>query len=111
MPDAEKVTDTESVAKWTGTFPLKAEHATIPVSVAVFAFKPHKRIRIQVLTHGLSRLQVEQVQDEICAALGASVLSRQFSEEAHHEQGAPIGDARPERAPLDRASGLPRPPS
>lgn len=56
--------------------PEGARPAGASVPVAVTVYKPQKRVRIQVLTHDLSREQAIAVQDRIAAACGLTVVDR-----------------------------------
>ena len=53
---------------------------TIPVTVTIY--KKHKRVRIQVMTHDLSRAEAEEVEDRIAAALELKIVDRS---DAHDE--------------------------
>lgn len=48
--------------------------ASVPVAVTVY--KPQKRVRIQVLTHDVTREQAAAVQDRIASACGLTVVDR-----------------------------------
>ena len=53
----------------------------MPVSVTVY--KQHKRVRIQVLTHDLSRAEAEAVEDMLARVLELRIVDRA---EAHDEE-------------------------
>jgi septal ring factor EnvC (AmiA/AmiB activator) len=53
------------------------------VPVAVTVYKKHKRVRIQVMTHDLTRAEAEAIEDLIAAALGLQIVDRS---DAHDEQ-------------------------
>jgi hypothetical protein len=54
---------------------------SVPVTVTVY--KKHKRIRIQVMTHDLTRAEAESVEDLVAQALELRIVSRS---DAHDEQ-------------------------
>lgn len=76
MPDTRTTADSTSVVKWEGTFQFQRGNTTTPVPVAVYLYKGQKRLRIQVLTHSLSREDAESVQDAIASQLGVTILAR-----------------------------------
>lgn len=53
------------------------------VPVAVTVYKKHKRVRIQVLTHDVSRAEAEAVEDAVAAALDLRIVDRS---DAHDEE-------------------------
>ena len=54
-----------------------------PVPVAVTVYKQHKRVRIQVLTHDLTRAEAEAVEDMLARVLELRIVDRS---DAHDEQ-------------------------
>lgn len=55
--------------------PGQPAHGVV-VPVAVTVFKKHKRVRIQVLSHAVTRAQAEAVQDRVAAAASFDIISR-----------------------------------
>ena len=53
------------------------------VPVAVTVYKKYKRVRIQVLTHELSRAEAEAVEDLVARALDLTIVDRS---DAHDEE-------------------------
>jgi hypothetical protein len=51
-----------------------AAPATVPVAVTVY--KKHSRVRVQVLTHDVTRREAEAVQDAVVAAAGLTLVHR-----------------------------------
>jgi hypothetical protein len=58
-----------------------ADRRSIPVSVTVY--KKHRRIRIQVLTHDITRSEAEAIEDLIASTLELRIVDRS---DAHDEQ-------------------------
>jgi hypothetical protein len=54
-----------------------------PIPVSVTVYKKHKRVRIQVMTHALTRAEAEAVEDHIAATLDLNIVDRS---DAHDEQ-------------------------
>jgi hypothetical protein len=54
-----------------------------PVPVRVTVYKKHKRVRIQVMTHDLSRAEAEALEDLLAAALELTIVDRS---DAHDEE-------------------------
>lgn len=83
-----RTADTESVTRFDFEVPSpttdkRTSSPAIPVAVTVH--KQHKRVRIQVLTHAVSRDAAELIEDRIAAALDLQIVSRQ---DAHNEEHA-----------------------
>ena len=59
--------------------------ATVPVAVTVY--KKHSRVRVQVLTHDVTRREAEAVQDAVVAAAGLTLVHRsnEHEQEVVHE--------------------------
>lgn len=59
--------------------------ATVPVAVTVY--KKHNRVRVQVLTHDVTRREAEAVQDAVVAAAGLTLVHRsnEHEQEVVHE--------------------------
>lgn len=55
--------------------------ATVPVAVTIY--KKHARVRVQVLTHDVTRKEAEAVQDAVVAAAGLRLVHRSDEEEQH----------------------------
>jgi len=109
----KRVKETESVAMWNAE--VKVGRRTVPIAVTVY--KDYGRVRIQVLTHELSREEVEALQDRIAAALGLRIVDRSdpTSEEkvreaeADHDHAAePEAEAAPEEQGRERVSATER---
>jgi hypothetical protein len=102
--DVQRVTDTESVARFELTVDVSGKKAP----VAVTLYKEHGRVRIQILTHELSAEEVERLEDELAEAIGADIVDRSSPEgevhenEAHEE--APEKERAAERVDADRAA-------
>ena len=71
-----RVSESASVAKLEAD--IDFEGKTVPVALTVF--KDHNRVRIQVLTHELTRQQVEKLEDELASLLEAKVVERSDEE-------------------------------
>ena len=83
--DLQRVSDTESVAR----FELTAEVDGTKAPVAVTLYKEHSRARIQILTHDLTPEAAEKLEDELAEAIGAKVVDRSSPEGEPHEEPAP----------------------
>jgi hypothetical protein len=79
--NVKRTVDSDSVTK----FDLVVRVGGKDAPVAVTIYKAHKRVRIQILTHELSREEVEQLEDELAEALGAEIVDRSDPE---HEASA-----------------------
>ena len=103
--------DSASVAKFelSVTIPKSGLPASRSVPVSVTVYKKHRRIRIQVMTHDLTRAEAEAIEDLIAAALELNIIDRS---DAHDEQrvraafgevtDVETGQARPgESVPVD----------
>lgn len=92
-----RAADTDSVVRWEASVDVEGKR----IDVVVTVYKEHGRVRIQVLSHALSREQIEALEDRIAEALGAEVVSRSDEEseakvrEAHGEH--PSSEARPSK--------------
>jgi hypothetical protein len=77
--------DSESVIKFETSVPIPGgrgwKSRSVPVAVTIY--KKHKRVRIQVLTHDLTRAEAEAVEDLIAATLELRIVDRS---DAHDEQ-------------------------
>jgi len=80
-----RTVDSASVAKFETSveIPGSGLRRGRSVPVAVTVYKKHKRVRIQVLTHDLTREEAEAIEDLIAAALGLEIVDRS---DAHDEQ-------------------------
>jgi hypothetical protein len=75
--------DTESTVMWQANVMIRVPNRPVKeVPIAVHLYKQYKRMRIQILTHGISQAEAEAVQDVICQAFEARVISRHFPSEA-----------------------------
>lgn len=72
-----RVADTDSVTKW--EFRVRKGRHTVPVTVTLW--KDHGRIRIQILSHNLTRAEITELEDEIAETVGAKVVTRSTEEE------------------------------
>lgn len=97
--DVERVSDTESVARFELTVDVDGKKAP----VAVTLYKEHSRARIQILTHELTPEEAERLGDELAEAIGAKVVDRSSPEGEEHEHAEPEPEATPEaeRVPAD----------
>jgi SpoVK/Ycf46/Vps4 family AAA+-type ATPase len=112
----ERAADTESVTLWNATFEVAGKAAPVAITV----YKRWGRARIQVLTHELSREQVEELEDRIAELLGLRVVSRSDEKDEEPvrqaqeaEAAARAEEAQPgEAAPVERpeAGRVPMPP-
>jgi hypothetical protein len=78
--------DSASVARFELSVPVRGRGAVSrarAVPVAVTVYKRHKRVRIQVLTHALTRAEAEAIEDLIAQALRLEIVDRS---DAHDEQ-------------------------
>lgn len=83
VTEVKRSVDTESTVMWKANVMVKVpKMGAKQVPVAIHLYKPHNRIRIQILTHEVSQAEAEAVQDIICNALDARVISRHFLEES-----------------------------
>lgn len=100
--EVERVADTESVSKW--TFKVKVGRKEVPVAVTLY--KDHSRVRIQVLTHELTREETERLQDELADALEAEIVSRSDEEQEQKvkdaEEAEKVTEAEEESEPTNR---------
>jgi hypothetical protein len=109
----KRVTDTGSVAMWNAE--VEVGRRTVPIAVTLY--KDYGRVRIQVLTHELSREEVEALQDRVAAALGLRIVDRSDpageekvrEAEAEHDH-ATEADAEAVRAPGKEREQVPAPP-
>lgn len=76
--------------------------ATVPVAVTVY--KKHARVRVQVLSHDVTKGEAEAVQDAVVAAAGLHLVHRSRDEEQHAVHDAVDRLAHAERA-ADAADG------
>jgi septal ring factor EnvC (AmiA/AmiB activator) len=77
--DVERSADTDSVAK----FDLQVSSSGRDVPVAVTVYKQYGRVRIQVLTHDITREEAEKLEDQLAEALGLKIVDRS---DAHSEE-------------------------
>jgi hypothetical protein len=91
--EVERVSDTESVARFELTVEVDGKKAP----VAVTLYKEHRRARIQVLTHELTPEQVKKLQDELAEAIDATIVERSSPEDEADEPVHEHPDEEPER--------------
>ncbi len=96
----KRVTDTESVAMWNAE--VAVGRRRVPIAVTVY--KDYGRVRIQVLTHELSREEVAALQDRVAAALGLRIVDR--SDPASEEK---VREAEAEREPAAESEAAAEP--
>jgi hypothetical protein len=72
-----------------------------PVPVRVTVYKKHRRVRIQVMTHDISRAEAEALEDKIAKALELEILDRS---DAHDEEAVRKAFGN-EAVEADRAEG------
>ena len=85
----QKTTDTDSVSRFDfEVAPPASSEGTSPaaIPVAVTVHKEQKRVRIQVLTHAISRAAAEEIEDRIATALDLRIVSRQDAHTEEHPQ-------------------------
>ena len=114
----ERAADTESVTLWNATFEVGRKAAPVAITV----YKQWGRARIQVLTHELSREQVEELQNRIAELLGLRIVDRsdeqdeepvreaQDAEAAARAEEAQPGEVGPAERPEARRVPAPPPP-
>jgi hypothetical protein len=92
VSEVRRSVDTASTAMWHANVIARVSNRPAKqVPVAIHLYKQHKRIRIQILTHNISQAQAEAVQDLICQAFEARVISRHFpSEISFTENGSQL---------------------
>lgn len=90
----ERAADTESVTVWNATFQVGRTAAPVAITV----YKDWGRVRIQLLTHALSREQVEALENRIAELLGLRIVDRsdEQDEEPVREAQAAEAEARAE---------------
>lgn len=88
--EVQRVSDTESVARFELTVDVGGKKAP----VAVTLYKEHSRARIQVLTHDLAPEEAEKLEDELAEAIGAKIVDRSSPDGQKHEEPAPEPPAR-----------------
>jgi hypothetical protein len=83
VSEVRRSVDTASTAMWYANVMTRVPNRPAKqVPVAIHLYKQHKRMRIQILTHDISQAEAEAVQDVICQAFDARVISRHFPSEA-----------------------------
>jgi hypothetical protein len=97
--DVQRVSDTESVARFELT--VDADGKKAPVAVTLY--KEHSRARIQILTHELTPEEAERLEDELAETIGAKVVDRSSPEAEEHEDAGREQQvaAEAERVPAD----------
>ena len=85
----ERETDTESVTVWNATFKVGRKDAPVVITV----YKDYGRVRIQVLTHELSRDQIEELENRIAELLGLKIVDRSSAEDEEPVRDAHEADA------------------
>lgn len=83
----ERVVDSASVARFDAQVACPpvpgGGRAGRPIAVSVTVYKKYKRVRIQVMTHDLTRAEAEAVEDLVAQALDLEVVDRS---DAHDEE-------------------------
>jgi hypothetical protein len=106
----ERTVDTESTAVYQtavsapevpGTRKVAAGK---PVPVRVTVYKKHRRVRVQVMTHDISRAEAEALEDTLADALDLDIVDRS---DAHDEEAVrrAFGEEAVEADPAERAEG------
>lgn len=86
---------TESVATWRGDFSATLDDGTIKtVKATIRLYKDAQRVSIQLDDHSLTEAEAQRLEDEICAALEATVVERRYplgepEHDADHEHEEP----------------------
>jgi len=88
----KRAIDTESTVVWNATVKLKGVQKQIPLAIHIY--KPHKRARVQILTHEITQPEAEMVENIICEALEARIISRHFPKRDDFPQGLPLQSVR-----------------
>lgn len=83
-----RTVDSDSVTTYETTVvaprvPGEKQAAGKPVPVRVSVYKKYKRVRIQVMTHDITRAEAEAIENLIAAALGLDIVDRS---DAHDEE-------------------------
>jgi hypothetical protein len=82
LTDVKRSVDTESVVLWKATASVRLPgKRSKQVPVAIHLYKQQQRVRVQILTHDVSQAEAEAVEDMICSALDAKVISRHYPTE------------------------------
>jgi len=92
----KKVSDTSSVARF--EFGMKSGRKTAPIAVTVF--KEHRRVRIQVLTHEISREESEKIENQIADLLDLKIVDRSSPQDEAKVREA-LGHEGPVPAPTE----------
>ena len=71
------------------------------VPVAVTVYKDYGRVRIQVLTHDISREDAEKLEDMLAEALGLKIVDRSDEHDEEKEREA-VGGAKKEKAGAEK---------
>ena len=110
-----RTTETASVTKFEldvtvpalpGTIRGRGQHApTRRVPVAVTVFKGPKRVRIQVLTHEITRVEAEAVEDHLAEVVGLRIVDRSDQESEAKVREAVSGASHSD--PAGEAAALP----
>lgn len=83
VSEVRRSVDTASTIIWYANVMVRIPNRPAKkIPVAIHLYKQHKRLRVQILTHDLSQAEAEAVQDVVCRALDARVISRHFPSEA-----------------------------
>jgi hypothetical protein len=99
----KKVSDTSSVARL--EFGMKSGKKTVPIALTVF--KEHRRVRIQVLTHDVSRPEAEKIENQIADLLDLKIVDRSSAEDEAKVREAFGHGPHGEQAPAEGAEPLP----
>ena len=77
MPDLQRTAESSAVRQWDGTIPFESPmrgSTLAPVTVTIY--RNSQRARIQVMTHDLTPVEAQIVEDEVALLLEATVVSR-----------------------------------
>lgn len=87
----ERAADTGSVTVLNATFRVGRNAAPVAITI----YKDWGRVRIQVLTHALSREQVEELQNRIAELLGLRIVGRSDEQDEEPVREAQAAEAEP----------------
>ena len=77
VPDLQRTAESGAVRQWEGTLSFESPiRGTTLAPVKVTIYRNSKRARIQVMTHELTPIDVEIVENEVARLLEATVVSR-----------------------------------
>jgi septal ring factor EnvC (AmiA/AmiB activator) len=100
-----RAVDSESVAKFETSVRLPGADRQIPVAVTVY--KKHKRVRIQVLTHELTRAEAEAVENLVAEALELRIVDRSDAHDEEKVRAAFVDTTEPDEEDGQAAAPVP----